>query len=169
MSGSGVASPRAKYCARAYSHKLALRMSKLGPTKTGACGTRPFAMNSAAHSATTFPSSANRASGSTLRTMANMPPIQDTTGARKNEIGRAKSTNAASHGTFNAGNKENTAPCGDAGRNGANPNRTEDNTTSVRTDSATMAESAVTRPSGRTKKAATASATTSQATSALRP
>ena len=126
-------------------------------------------MNSAAQSAITRVSSRNRAPGSTLRMIANMPPIQDTSGARKNEIESAPSSQSLSPWVRSAGKNEITIPIGVGGRTSADASLIADSTTSVSTESATMAERNVMRAAGRTKKAATATAMTSHAISALRP
>src|SRR5262245_64237570 len=127
-------------------------------------------MNSATHSATTRPSNRHRAPASRLRMIANMPPIQETTGARKNEIASAGSSQGVSPCVLSHGKRETATAAGeDDGSTSVDPSLSADSTTSVRTESATMAERNVARATGRTKKAATASAITSQATSALRP
>ena len=97
-------------------------------------------MNSAAHSAITRVSNRKRAPGSTLRMIANMPPIQDTSGARKNEIEIAPSAQSVRPWALSAGNRESTSPIGDGGARSARPSLIADSTTSVSTESATMAE-----------------------------
>ncbi len=69
----------------------------------------------------------------------------------------------------NAGKNEITIPIGDGGMTSVDASLIADSTNSVSTESATMAERNVMRAAGCTKKAATATAMTSHAISALRP
>src|SRR4029078_4816615 len=66
-------------------------------------------------------------------------------------------------------NRESTSPIGDGGSTSARPSLIADSTTSVSTESATIADRKVMRAPRRTKNAATAIAMTSHAISALRP
>jgi hypothetical protein len=80
----------------------------------------------------------------------------------------APSAQSFSPWALSAGNRESTSPIGDGGSTSARPSLIADNTTSVSTESATMAERKVMRAPGRTKNAATAIAITSHAIEAIR-
>ena len=117
----------------------------------------------------TLASKSKRVPGSTLRMIANMPPIHDTSGARKNETESATSSQSPSQWVSSAGKTAVKIPIGDGGRMSAKPSLIVDSTTSVSTESATIAERKVARAAGRTKKAAMATAMTSHAIRALSP
>ena len=137
------------------------------------CGKALLAMNNAAHSATTLPSTRTGAPASKLRRIANIAPVQETAGARNIATGAPKPV----HSAYSAGYDAANASMGSQDWaqvwtqdwiNGA-ANLMVPSTISVRAESTTIAESAVMRAAGGTKHAVTTSAIASQATTALSP
>ena len=150
---------------RTYSQRLALRESKSGPAKTGACGRAFFATNNAAHSASTLPKTRTGAAASKLRSTANMAPIQNSTGAAKLATGATVVVQNSSSAGYAAAYSSSASVGWSSGQ--AYPNAAI--AASVRTESATTAASAVTRAGGGTNSAVITSAIAIHATTEFRP